>query len=841
MEKRLILFVILSILIVVGFGQLRLILNPPPPPEVGGIEGDADPENDPPANDAPGDAVAGVDERNAEDGLPADEGPLAEDGSPDDPADIPEATVDGQGNQIPGDLAHLEEIEQEWITFGSADASGPYRLLVTADNRGAAISRIELSDRKYRELGSVGNLARYGLKTSGYLGHLQLTDSPDGRGAVVNVVGAGTPAAIAKPVQAGVEPGLRKGDVIVAVDDVPFAFAEEVETAIRRLPGGGPPLVIQVRRGTGAEARTIEFQAMLNQSPTQLVSPETQLVQGAPIQHPLSFEFGLQNIGDWTAGKRAKPADDALPLEVARHESEPGLEDVIWEITQRPTKDVPTVEFRTWITSSQMDGIGQSGALEIKRRYTLARVPADEPEGSDSPAYRLRMEIEIVNHHDDIRQISYRLSGPTGLPLEGWWYTYKIHPRMFASAGIRDVFWRSKEGKHQLFGCKDITNRVKKDPQSPLTPLFTDTNHETVRYVGVDTQYFAAAILPVADGGPVPTVQAAMAGPVGLMDEQRITRTNVSFRLTSSPVSIAPQGTIQHSYDIFAGPKRPDLLAAYGLSEVIIYGWFGMVSEPMIRILHFFYGIIPNYGIAIVCLTLLVRGGLFPLGRKQAKMAAKMQELTPEMKKIKEKYKNDMEKQSKAQQELFKKHNYNPLSGCLPMILQLPIFLGLYRALGSDIELRGAPLIPGISWCSNLSAPDMLFYWGDWPLQFLMGDTGFLGPFLNIFPLFTIFFFMIHQKLFTPPPTDEQGEMQQKMMKFMLIFMGFLFFRVAAGLCMYIIVSSVWGLGERLLLPKIKPKDAVTPTPSPEKPTPQESTNGAGGKGKRKKKSKGRK
>ena len=170
---------------------------------------------------------------------------------------------------------------------------------------------------------------------------------------------------------------------------------------------------------------------------------------------------------------------------------------------------------------------------------------------------------------------------------------------------------------------------------------------------------------------------------------------------------------------------------------------------------------------------------------------------------VKEKYEGDVEKQTKAQQELFKKHNYNPLAGCAPMFLQLPIFVGLYRALSVDIELRQTPLIPGMDWCANLSAPDMLFRWDNMiPFDALTGFTGYLGPYFNLLPLISTGFFLVHQQLFTPPPTDEQQEMQQKVMKFMMIFMLVIFFKVPAGLCLYFITSSMWALGERLLLPK---------------------------------------
>jgi YidC/Oxa1 family membrane protein insertase len=201
---------------------------------------------------------------------------------------------------------------------------------------------------------------------------------------------------------------------------------------------------------------------------------------------------------------------------------------------------------------------------------------------------------------------------------------------------------------------------------------------------------------------------------------------------------------------------------------------------------------------------------MFPLSRKQALNAAKMQELQPEIKRLHEKYKNDTEKKTKAQQDLFRQHNYNPLSGCMPALVQLPIFIGLYRSLMVDIELRQAALFgEGIRWASNLAAPDMLWDWTAYMPAMVTHGTGFLalGPYLNIFPLITVGLYIWQQNSFMPPPADEQAALQQKMMKYMTILVGIMFYRVASGLCIYLIVSSAWGMCERKLLPKAAPKN----------------------------------
>ena len=235
----------------------------------------------------------------------------------------------------------------------------------------------------------------------------------------------------------------------------------------------------------------------------------------------------------------------------------------------------------------------------------------------------------------------------------------------------------------------------------------------------------------------------------------------------------------------------------------------GGVSKLLGGFLHLIYSIIGNYGLAIICLTICVRGSMFPLSRKAAQNAQKMQELAPEFKKITEKYKDDMEKRLRAQQELQKKHNFNPLSGCLPLFVQLPIFMGLYRCLSVDIELRQSALIPGWQSCSNLAAPDMYHYWAPWMWDILAGrGTGWFGPYFNALPILVMVLFMVQQKMFMPPPTDEQQEMMQKTMFLMTFMMGFFFFKVAAGLCIYFITTNLWSMAERTLVKKTIPQTA---------------------------------
>jgi YidC/Oxa1 family membrane protein insertase len=219
-----------------------------------------------------------------------------------------------------------------------------------------------------------------------------------------------------------------------------------------------------------------------------------------------------------------------------------------------------------------------------------------------------------------------------------------------------------------------------------------------------------------------------------------------------------------------------------------------------------------SYGLCIVLLTVIVRGLMFPISRRQAMNARDMQEkmgrLAPELKKLKEKYKDDFTQLTQAQQELYRRHGINPLAsmgGCLLLFAQLPVFMGLYFCLQENIFLRLAPFL----WVRNLAAPDMLVWWSEnIPLISTVADQGsflYLGPYLNLLPILAVALMIVQQKLMTPPPTDEQQEIQQKMMKWMMVVFGIMFYKVAAGLCIYFIASSLWGVAERKLLPKSKP------------------------------------
>lgn len=658
-----------------------------------------------------------------------------------------------------------KEIPLEYVSLGSVDGDSPYRLLVTLTNRGAGVRRVELASARYRDLQDRG----------GYLGHLELVAHPAG-GLLVQVVGAGTPAGAA---------GLETGDRIVSISGGKLSKSLESDKDLEEFLSEMRPrrkVTLSVVRG---EAAPINLEAKLTRRPLEVIRPESDNVlmrtEELPpdFVEPPSLLLTLEQLG---TAKIPKGAEEILGLD---------LREGNWEVVDR---NQDSVTFRQRLPRQR---------VEVTKRYRLEAVPDDQRSNPNFPGYNLTLEVEVRNLGESSLDVAYRLDGPNGLPLEGWWYAYKI-TRKWGSAGLRDIVARFADGDPiQLSPSEVATEKVEPMAGKPLA------------FIGVDAQYFAAMLLPEKPSLNemwIDQCRTILLGPKPKPRSAEGRYANVTCRLISRTFNLSEGESLKHSYTVFAGPKRPELLAhyqachnqRYTLSDLLYYGWFSGVAKAMLAILHFFYGIVHNYGIAIILLTVLVRCCLFPISRKQAQSMARMQELKPEMEKIKEKYKSDMQKQSQAMQELYRKYNINPMAGCLPMFIQLPILLGLYRSLMVDVELRQAPLLgESIRWCSNLAAPDMFWDWSSFmPSIVTNGQAMFigLGPYLNILPLFTIVLFLAQQKMFMPEPTNEQAALQQKVMKYMMIVMGLLFFKVASGLCIYFIASSLWGIGERKLI-----------------------------------------
>ncbi len=246
-----------------------------------------------------------------------------------------------------------------------------------------------------------------------------------------------------------------------------------------------------------------------------------------------------------------------------------------------------------------------------------------------------------------------------------------------------------------------------------------------------------------------------------------------------------------NSYIFYAGPKEYDILAKYqsGMEHVIDFGFFSIIARPLFWFLKWLYGLTHNYGVAIILLTVITRIPFFPLISKGQRSMKKLADIQPKMAEIREKFKNDPQRMQREIMDLYKKHKVSPMGGCLPMLLQMPVFFALYSVLSTAIELRHAPFM---LWIKDLAAPDTLFGSIPHSVPFLGGFA--LGP----LPLLMGATSFIQQKM-TPSSADPQ---QQKIMLLMPIMFTFIFLNFSSGLVLYWLVNNLLSIGQQFYINK---------------------------------------
>ena len=288
---------------------------------------------------------------------------------------------------------------------------------------------------------------------------------------------------------------------------------------------------------------------------------------------------------------------------------------------------------------------------------------------------------------------------------------------------------------------------------------------QEVDWGGVQTTYFLGVLLPESPAQAKAKIVALEPGELGLVE------------LSYPTVHIPPGQSFVREYRGYIGPKEVERLTALGGDTIrsIDLGWSWV--EPLTRFFSWFlgvvYGFVGNYGVAIIVLTILVRVATLPLTMKQMRSMERMRALQPQVKEVQANFKDDKQKQSEAMMALYRKEKVNPLSGCLPMVLQLPVFIGLFYALRSSIHLRQAPFV---GWIDDLSAPEELFV-----------IPGLDLP-VRILPLLMGASMYVQQKI-TPMQMDPA---QAKMMiTVMPVMMTLLFYQFPSGLVLYWMVSNV--------------------------------------------------
>ena len=234
------------------------------------------------------------------------------------------------------------------------------------------------------------------------------------------------------------------------------------------------------------------------------------------------------------------------------------------------------------------------------------------------------------------------------------------------------------------------------------------------------------------------------------------------------------QGEQSFTLHGYIGPKESSILKNIHskLTDAIEYGWFTFISKPLFKVLEWFYDLVGNWGWAIVLVTLLIKLILFPLSYKGMMSMQRLKDLAPKMKEIKEKYGKDPQKMNAKMMELYKKHGANPMGGCLPLLLQIPIFFAIYRVLLNAVELQGAEWM---LWITDLSLKDPLFI-----LPVLMGAS------------------MWYQQKITPNTMTDP--MQQKIFQWLPVVMTVFFITFPAGLVLYWLVNNVFTIAQQFII-----------------------------------------
>jgi YidC/Oxa1 family membrane protein insertase len=326
------------------------------------------------------------------------------------------------------------------------------------------------------------------------------------------------------------------------------------------------------------------------------------------------------------------------------------------------------------------------------------------------------------------------------------------------------------EGPFALIDNRVEKVKIKKIEDNP-------TYSGKLKWIAVTDRYFMSSIIPVD------VKQAVM----HLSLEGNILKTQ--YRQPTG--TLLPDSSRHYDFQLYMGPKSVSILKEQGhdLKKAVDFGFFDFLAKPFLLLMNIIYQFIPNYGVAIIILTILIKIVFWPLGTKSYLSMNEMKKLQPLMAEIREKHKNDKQKMNAEIMNLYKTYKVNPVSGCLPIIVQMPIFFALYRMLYEAIELRHAPFI---GWINDLSAPDRLLHF-DFAIPFMQPPYGI--PVLTIIMGATMF---LQQKL-SPQAGDPT---QAKMMMFMPLIFTVIFINFSSGLVLYWLVNNILSIAQQYYVVK---------------------------------------
>lgn len=381
---------------------------------------------------------------------------------------------------------------------------------------------------------------------------------------------------------------------------------------------------------------------------------------------------------------------------------------------------------RTQMSSESITFVHESALQRIVKKF---HIPKD--------SYAIDLEIQIHNLTNSVQALSPQIIlGRLSLDHKNPQTRYQ------------DVLLSGKEKASHLGAGKNMDSR-------------------DIKFIGLRDQYFCAIIEPLQ-----PATQAYI---------KKINPLESEVGLFTETINLPPQTQIGQLYRIYLGPQ--DLKTLNNINpewtSIIYFGIFDFIAQLILQLLGFFYSLVHNWGWALIILSVAVYLLLFPLSIKQMRSMKEMQILQPKIEALRNEYKNNPQKLNAQIMELYKEHKVNPLSGCLPLILQMPIFFALYQALIRSVALRGAQFL----WIKDLSSPDKLFVFNN--------SLPILGNQLNILPILMAIGMFVQQKISMVKSTGDTAQQQKIMMIVMPIMFGVIFYQMPSGLVLYWFVNSL--------------------------------------------------
>jgi YidC/Oxa1 family membrane protein insertase len=423
---------------------------------------------------------------------------------------------------------------------------------------------------------------------------------------------------------------------------------------------------------------------------------------------------------------------------------------------------------------------------EAKQGTVLISLTGDNAHDMESAVYATDFKEDTLDAREQPGRIRFQYKTPAGLVVEK---IYRFVPDSYL-VGLTVNLYNATDKTYQGELALQLQNKLPKNSgrytfEGPSGLLGNKLEQIAIKkikdqsyfsgkieWIAIEDRYFMTSILP----------KEPLDGRMELANGDD----TVKNQLVISTGDLLAHQNKSLEFQLFMGPKSYKLLKTYHnkLDQAINFGWFDFLAKPCLWFMNFIYGFIPNYGVAIIILTIISRGIFWPLARKSYKSMGEMRRLQPLMQEIREKYKDDKARINQETMALYRTYKVNPVGGCLPMLIQLPVFFALYRMLYSAIELRHAPFF---GWITDLSAPDRLFHFS-FKIPFM--DPPYGIPVLTLVMGASMF---IQQKM-SPQAGDPT---QAKMMMLMPIIFTVIFINFSSGLVIYWLVSNIFSIAQQ--------------------------------------------